>query len=164
MHGTRIRKLRAHWEQNNHVVVTEHVTAWRSEISVAHSHAPPVPPFDSEQCLLAILNDRPYIAPDAPDDGPTLDTREYDQWFLSTLLGRPHYDYKKESKEQNIRWHYMCQDPRHEPEDWANFLRRKRDNETQHHRASANELTSAIYSNPAPVSPSGLTTTMPSQS
>ncbi len=40
----------------------------------------------------------------------------------------------------------MCQDPRHEPEDWADFLRRKRDNETQHQRDSRNDLTSAIYS------------------
>ncbi len=50
------------------------------------------------------------------------------------------------------------------PEDWADFLRRKRDEETWNHRAGRDELTSAIYSNPAPVSPSGLTTTMPSQS
>ncbi|KAK0221168.1 hypothetical protein EDD85DRAFT_796564 [Armillaria nabsnona] len=64
----------------------------------------------------------------------------------------------------NVLWDYMCQDPRHEPEDWADFLHKKRDNEARHHRAGHDELTSAIYSNPAPVSPSGLTTTMPSQS
>ncbi|PBK62450.1 hypothetical protein ARMSODRAFT_605594 [Armillaria solidipes] len=58
----------------------------------------------------------------------------------------------------------MHQDPHREPENWADFLRSKRDNETRHHRASRDELTNAIYSNTAPVSPSGLTTTMPSQS
>ncbi len=93
---------RVHWEQNNHVAVTERVTAWRSEISVAQNYAPPVHPFDSEQRLLVIPNDRPYIAPDTPDDALALDTREYDRWFLFTLLGKPRYDNKKASKERDV--------------------------------------------------------------
>ncbi len=155
---------RAHWEQNNHVAVTERVTVWRNTVTVARSHAPPVHLFDSEQRLLAILNDRPYIPPDIPDDAPTLDTHDYDRWFLLTLLGKPRYDDKKASKERNIRWHRMRQDPHHEPEDWADFLHRKRDNEARHHRASRDEPTNDIYDNMPSASPLGLTMTMPSQS
>ncbi|SJL13986.1 uncharacterized protein ARMOST_17438 [Armillaria ostoyae] len=149
---------------NNHVAVTERVAAWKSEISVVQSHAPPVHPFDSEQRLLAILNNTPYVPPDIPDDAPTLDPREYDRWLLLTLLGKPRYDDKKASKERNIRWHHMRQDPHREPEDWADFLRSKRDNEVQHHRAGRDEPSDNIYVNMSPVSPSGLTTTMPSLS
>ncbi|SJL13959.1 uncharacterized protein ARMOST_17411 [Armillaria ostoyae] len=146
------------------MTVTERVTAWRSAITVARSHAPPVHPFDSEQRLLAILNNMPYIPPNVPDDAPTLDAHDYDRWFLLTLLGKPRYDDKKASKERNIRWHRMRQDPHHEPEDWADFIRRKRDDEAQHHRASRDEPNNVIYDHMSPVGPSGLTTTMPSQS
>ncbi|PBK62453.1 hypothetical protein ARMSODRAFT_964143 [Armillaria solidipes] len=159
-----LQNWRAHWEQNNRVAVTERVAAWKSEISVVQSHAPPVHPFDSEQRLLAILNNSPYIPPDIPDDAPTLDPREYDRWFLLTLLGKPRYDDKKASKERNIRWHRMRQDPHREPEDRVDFLRSKRDNETQHHRAGRDEPTDYTYIHMSPVSTSGLTTMTPSQS
>ncbi|PBK62490.1 hypothetical protein ARMSODRAFT_964170, partial [Armillaria solidipes] len=43
-------------------------------------------------------------------------------------------------------------------------LRSKRDNRTQHHRASRDEPKNTIYDNTASISPSGLTTTTPSQS
>ncbi|SJL13969.1 uncharacterized protein ARMOST_17421 [Armillaria ostoyae] len=99
-----------------------------------------------------------------PDDAPTLDTREYDRWFLLTVLGKPRHDDKKVSKERNVPWHYMCQDPHHELEDCVDFLHSKRDNEVQHHRASRDEPANSIYVNMSPVGPSGLTTTMPSQS
>ncbi|PBK62477.1 hypothetical protein ARMSODRAFT_980741 [Armillaria solidipes] len=153
---------RPHWEQNNHVAVTDRVTAWRSTIAVAQSHTLPVHPFDSEQPLLAILNNRPYVPPDALDNAPTLDTRD-DRWFLLTLR-KPRYDDKKKSRKRNIRRHYVRQDPHHEPEDWVDFLRRKRDEEAQHHHASRDESANSIYVNMSPVGPSGLTTTMPSQS
>ncbi len=159
-----IMNWRAHWEQNNHVAVTERVTAWRSTVTVAGNHAPPVHPFDSEQCLLAILTDRPYIPLDVPGDTPTLDPREYDRWFLLTLLGKPRYDDKNASKERNVRWHQMRQDSYHEPEDWADFLRSKRDNEIQYHRAGRDKPTDNTYVNMSPVGLSGLTTTMPSLS
>ncbi|KAK0221151.1 hypothetical protein EDD85DRAFT_960324 [Armillaria nabsnona] len=45
---------------SNHGAVTKRVTAWRSTITVAQRHAPPVHPLDSEQHLLSILNDTPY--------------------------------------------------------------------------------------------------------
>ncbi|KAK0221166.1 hypothetical protein EDD85DRAFT_1028387 [Armillaria nabsnona] len=149
---------------NNHVAVADRVTAWRNTVTVARSHAPPVHLFDSEQRLLAILNDRPYIPPDIPDDAPTLDAHDYDRWFLLTLLGKPRYGDRKASKERNIRWHRIRQDPHHEPEDWADFLHRKRDNEAQHHHASHDEPTNDIYDNMPSANPSGLMTTMPSQS
>ncbi|KAK0221097.1 hypothetical protein EDD85DRAFT_983313 [Armillaria nabsnona] len=139
---------RAHWGQNNHVAVTEHVTAWRSAITVAQSHVSPVHPFDSQKRLLAILN-RLYVPHKAPDGAPTLDTSEYDQRFLLTFLGKPRYDDKKASKEQNIRWHRMRQDPHHKPKYWADsdFLHSKRDDETQHHHPSRDEPANSIYVN-----------------
>ncbi|PBK90495.1 hypothetical protein ARMGADRAFT_1032502 [Armillaria gallica] len=93
---------RAYWEQNNHVAVTKLVTAWRSAITVAQRHVPPVHPFNSGQCLLVILNNMPYIPPDAPDNAPTLDPCDYDWWFLLTLR-KPRYDDKKALKECNVR-------------------------------------------------------------
>ncbi|PBK90497.1 hypothetical protein ARMGADRAFT_1032504 [Armillaria gallica] len=150
--------------QNNHVAVLDRVTTWRSTIIVPQSHAWPVNPFDSQNYLLAILNNRPYIPHEAPDGAPTLDTCEYDWWFLLTILGKPHYDDKKVSKERNIHWHRMCQDPHHELEDWAEFLHRKKDDKAQHHRASHDEPANSIYVNMSPAGPSGLTTTMPSLS
>ncbi|PBK90424.1 hypothetical protein ARMGADRAFT_1166856 [Armillaria gallica] len=124
--------------KNNHVAVTESVTAWRSAVTVTGSHAPPVHPFHSEQRLLAIPNDRPYIPPDVLYDAPALDPREYGRWFLLTLLGKPRYD----DKERNIQ----------------------RDDEARYHRAGRDEPTKDIYNNMPSASPSGLTTMMPSQS
>ncbi|KAK0433264.1 hypothetical protein EV421DRAFT_2023595 [Armillaria borealis] len=75
---------------------------WRSKISVTQSYASPVHAFDSEQRLLAILNNTPYI-PDAPGDALTLDAHDYDRWFLLTLLGKPRHEDKKASKERNTK-------------------------------------------------------------
>ncbi|SJL13956.1 uncharacterized protein ARMOST_17408 [Armillaria ostoyae] len=108
---------------NNHVAVTKRVTAWRSEISVAQSHALSVHPANSTMR-------RPSIVANMTGG-----------FYYITLLGTPRYDGKKETKERNVPWHYMRQDPRHEPKDWADFLRSKRDDETQHHGASRDEPT-----------------------
>ncbi|PBK62446.1 hypothetical protein ARMSODRAFT_964140 [Armillaria solidipes] len=43
-------------------------------------------------------------------------------------------------------------------------MRSKRDDRTQHHCASRDEQRNTTYDNTASISPSGLTTTMPSQS
>ncbi|KAK0196269.1 hypothetical protein F5146DRAFT_1029054 [Armillaria mellea] len=118
--------------------------AWRRSIPVVPSHARPVHPLDSECRLLAILNDTPYIPPDVPDDVPTLDPAEYKRWMRDTLLGKQH--------------------PCHEPEDWGDSLRRKREDEDQHHRASRDEPNNNIYNNMSSVGPSESTMTMPNQS
>ncbi|PBK90528.1 hypothetical protein ARMGADRAFT_299518 [Armillaria gallica] len=100
----------------------------------------------------------------SPDDVPTLEVHEYDRWFLLTLLGKPCNDNRKASEERKILWRLVHHDPCTKPDDWADFLCSKRDNRTQHHRASCNELANTIYDNMASIGPSGLTTTMPSQS
>ncbi|KAK0196256.1 hypothetical protein F5146DRAFT_1176549 [Armillaria mellea] len=141
---------------SEHLAIHERVTAWRGQISVAHSHTPPVHTFDSERPLLA------KILPDVPDDAPALDPTEYKRWLLDTLLGQQRRDDKKASRERNISWLYMRQDPCHEPEDCMDFLRWKEDDEAQHHRVCRDAPNNNIYSNIPSVGPSGLTMTMPS--
>ncbi|KAK0196254.1 hypothetical protein F5146DRAFT_1133750 [Armillaria mellea] len=148
---------------SEHLAIHEQVTAWRSQISVAHSHAPPVHPFDSECRLLAILNDAPYILPDIPDDAPTQDRTEYKRWLVDTLLGQQRRNDKKASRGRSISWHYMRQDPCHEPEDCMDFLRWKDDDEAQHHHACRDGRNNHIYNHMSLVGPSGLTMTMPSR-
>ncbi|KAK0221101.1 hypothetical protein EDD85DRAFT_941532 [Armillaria nabsnona] len=114
---------------------------------VVPSHAPPVHPFDSHRRVFSFLNDGPYTPGKAPDDTPTLDSREYDRWFLFTLLGKPHYDDRKASEGQKILWRLVQHDPYTERDDWENFLRSKRDERTQNHRASRDEPTNHIYNN-----------------
>ncbi|KAK0461495.1 hypothetical protein IW261DRAFT_1428532 [Armillaria novae-zelandiae] len=155
---------RAHWEQRYHVAVTRRVTAWRSSVPVVQSHLPPVHPFDWEQRLLAILDNRQYSPADVPDDAPTLDAGEYEQWLKMTLIKRQrHHDKEASSKERNIHWHQMWQDLHHEPEDWADFQRRKREVEAQHYRARRDAPTNTISGDMPSVGPSGSTTIMPSQ-
>ncbi len=130
--------------------------------AVVPSHAPPIRPFDSHRRVFSYLNDEPYTPGEAPDDAPTLDTlaHEYDRWFLLTLLGKC----RKASEGRKILWRLVHHDPYTEPNDWEDFLRSKRDNRTQHHRASRDEPKNTIYDNMASVGPLGLTTMMPNQS
>ncbi|PBK62487.1 hypothetical protein ARMSODRAFT_1024898 [Armillaria solidipes] len=148
----------------NHAAVNDRVTAWRNNVSVVPNHTPPIHPFDSHRRVFSFLNDEPYTPGETTDDAPTLDAREYDRWFLLTLLGKPRYDGRKALEERKILWRLVHHDPYTEPDDWEDFMRSKRDNRTQRHRASRDEPTNHVYSNTASVSPSGLTTTMPSQS
>ncbi|KAG7441047.1 uncharacterized protein BT62DRAFT_556025 [Guyanagaster necrorhizus] len=138
--------------------------AWRSNIDVVPSHAPPMHPFDSDQRRLSILNDGSYVPGEAPDDAPTLNAREWDRWFLLTLLGKQRYDDRKASEEREVLWHAIHHDPLTEPNDWLDFMCSKRDDETQHHRTSRDEHPNNIYDNMTSVSPSGLATTMPDHS
>ncbi|KAK0221145.1 hypothetical protein EDD85DRAFT_862034, partial [Armillaria nabsnona] len=85
-------------------------------------------------------------------------------WFPLTLLGKPHYDDRKASEERKILWRLTHHDPYTEPDDWENFIQGKKNERTQNHRASRDKPTNTIYDNTASISPSGLTTTMPSQS
>ncbi|KAK0221141.1 hypothetical protein EDD85DRAFT_1028373 [Armillaria nabsnona] len=140
----------------NHAAVSDRVTAWRNKITVVPSHVPPVHPFDEHRRVFSFLNDEPYTPGKAPDDTPTLDSREYDRWFLLTLLGKPHYDDRKASEGRKILWRLMQHDPYTEPDDWENFLRSKRDERTQHHHASHDEPTNHIYNNMPSVSPLGV--------
>ncbi|PBK90502.1 hypothetical protein ARMGADRAFT_1082752 [Armillaria gallica] len=146
----------------NHAAVSDHVTTWRDNVAVEPIRAPPIHPFDSHRRVFSFLNDEPYIPSEVLDDVPALDAHEYDRWFLLTLLGKPRYDDRKVSEKRKILWRLVHHDPYTEPDDWEDFLRSKRDNRTQHHRASRDEPTDMIYDNTASVSPSGLTTTMSS--
>ncbi|KAK0475989.1 hypothetical protein EDD18DRAFT_1115656 [Armillaria luteobubalina] len=145
-----ILNWRTHWEQRDHVAVTERVTAWRSIIPVVQSHGPPVHPFNPEQRSLTTLDSASYVLADTPDDVPTLNAREYEQWLQMTVSKQQRRHDKEASKERDLRWHQMRQDRRHEPEDWVDFQRRKRDNEAQHHRDERDELTNTIYIDTAP--------------
>ncbi|KAK0468877.1 hypothetical protein IW261DRAFT_1013936 [Armillaria novae-zelandiae] len=142
-----------------HVAVTERVTAWRSQIPVARSHAQPVHP-----CLLAVLDDTPYIPANTLDDVLTLDVCGYEQRLQVISQEEDRRHDKEASKEHNVHWHQMRQNLQHKPKNWADFLCRKGDEEAQHHRTSHDRLTNTIYTNTAPVGPSGLTTIMPNQS
>ncbi|KAK0435559.1 hypothetical protein EV421DRAFT_2022507 [Armillaria borealis] len=142
--------------QRNHAAVSDRVTAWRNNVAVVLSHAPPIHPFDSHRRVFSFLYDEPYTPGEAPDNAPTLDIREYDRWFLLTLLGKPRYDDRKASEEQKILWRLVHHDPHTEPDDWEDFLRSKRDDRIQHHRASRDEPKNTIDDNTASISPSGV--------
>ncbi|KAK0221107.1 hypothetical protein EDD85DRAFT_941536 [Armillaria nabsnona] len=120
-------------------------TEWQPGGTVIQSHTPHVHPFDSHKCLLAILNDRPYISLEPPDDAPTFDARECNRCFLSTLLVLPCYDDRKATEKRNILWHDMRQDPHHESEDWKDFRQSKRNSESQHYRTSHDELAKTTF-------------------
>ncbi|KAK0481135.1 hypothetical protein EDD18DRAFT_1468249 [Armillaria luteobubalina] len=147
-----------------HLAVTDRVNAWLSKVPVVRSRAPHVHAFDSERRLLAILNNTPHIPASAPDDAPTLDPGEYRRWLRDARLKGQRSKDKEASRERNVRWHQMRQDPHHDPEDWADFQRRKRDDKAQHHRAGRDEPINSIYGNMPSVGPSGSTTTTPSRS
>ncbi|KAG7446152.1 uncharacterized protein BT62DRAFT_155813 [Guyanagaster necrorhizus] len=140
--------------------VTEQVMAWRSNIDVVPNHAPPIHPFDSHRRLLSILNDSSYDPSEVPDDTPTLNAHEWDRWFLLTLLGKQRYDDRKASEERELLWRAIQHDPLTDPNDWLDFMRSKRDDETQHHRAMRDEQTNEIYDNMTSISPSALATMM----
>lgn len=96
------------------------MTTWRSRVPVMQSHALPIHPFDFEHPLLTIRNDAPHIPADIAGDAPTLEPGEYRGWLLDTLRTQHSKD-KEASKKRTVRWHEVRQDPRHEPEDWADF-------------------------------------------
>ncbi len=121
------------------------------------------PPIRLHRRVFSFLNDELYNPGEVPDDAPIVDAHEYNRWFLLTLLGKPRYDDRKASEEWKILWRMVQHDPYTEPDDWEDFLRSKRDKMAQNHRARRDEPTNTIYNNIATVSPSGLTTTMPSQ-
>ncbi|KAK0433239.1 hypothetical protein EV421DRAFT_1910235 [Armillaria borealis] len=62
----------------NHAAVSDRVTAWRNNVAVVPSHAPPIHPFDLQRRVFSFLNDEPYTPGEPPDDAPTLDAREYE--------------------------------------------------------------------------------------
>ncbi|PBK90532.1 hypothetical protein ARMGADRAFT_1166886 [Armillaria gallica] len=115
-----------------HSAATDRVATRRSNITVVQSRAPPVQPFDSHKCLLAILNDRPYISHERPDDAPTLNACEWDRCFPSTALRKSRYDDRKATAERNILCHNMRQNPYHKREDWEDFMQSKRNSEIRH--------------------------------
>ncbi|KAK0433246.1 hypothetical protein EV421DRAFT_1741695 [Armillaria borealis] len=133
----------------NYAAVSDRVTAWRNNVTVVPSHAPSIHPFDSHRRVFSFLNSEPYTPGEAPDDAPTLDAGDYERWLLLTVLGKPRHDDRKASEGRNILWRLVHHDPRTEPYDWEDFLRSKRDDRTQHHRASRDERTNAIYDNTA---------------
>ncbi|PBK62468.1 hypothetical protein ARMSODRAFT_980734 [Armillaria solidipes] len=133
----------------NHTAVCDRVTAWRNNVTVVPSHAPPIHPFDSHRRVFSFLNDEPYNPGEAPDDAPTLDAGDYERWLLLTVLGKPRHDDRKASEGRNILWRLVHHDPRTEPYDWEDFRHSKRDDRTRHHRASRDERTNAIYDNTA---------------
>ncbi len=57
-------------------VIQPSPTEWQPGGTVIQSYTPHVHPFDSHKRLLAILNDRPYISLEPPDDAPTFNARE----------------------------------------------------------------------------------------
>ncbi|KAK0209605.1 hypothetical protein IW262DRAFT_515280 [Armillaria fumosa] len=151
----------------HHAAVRDQVEAWRDNVAVIPSHSPPIHPFDSHRRVFSFFSDNPYTPGEAPDDAPTIEalTREYDRWFLLTLLGKFGYDDRKASEGQNILWRLVHHNSSVEPDNREDFLRSKRDDRTQHHGAGHDEPTQTIYNNTASVSPSGLmTATMPSHS
>ncbi|KAK0196247.1 hypothetical protein F5146DRAFT_1133744 [Armillaria mellea] len=150
----------------HHAAVSDHVMAWRDNVAAVASHTPPIHPFDSHHHVFSFFKDEPYTPGEAPDDVPTLRAliHEYDRWFLLTLFGKFRYDDRKASEGRNILWHLRDHDPSTEPDDLEDFQRRKRDNRTQHHRASRDEQTHTIHDSMTSVGPSLLTTTTPSQS
>ncbi len=145
-------------------VIQPSPTEWQPGGTVTQSHTPHVHPFDSHKRLLAILNDRPYLSLEPPDDTPTFNARECNRCFLSTLLVLPYYDDRKATEKRNILWHDMRHDPHHESEDWEDFKQSKRNSESQHYRTSHDELAKTIFNNTASAGPSGLTTTVPNHS
>ncbi len=102
------------------------------------------------------MSAEPYTPGEVPDDALTLYRHEYVMWFLSTLLGKPHYDDRKISEERKILWRLVYHGPCTEP------YNKRDDSRTQHHQSRWTDK--AIYNNTTSVSPSGMTTTTPSQS
>ncbi|KAK0446947.1 uncharacterized protein EV420DRAFT_1647841 [Desarmillaria tabescens] len=148
----------------NHSTVTDRVTVWRRNIAVVSpNHSPPKHPFDSHQCLLLILDARPYIAGEVLGEMPTLDARKYIRSFLLGLLGKPRCDNRKTLEEREVLWHTIHRNLHTEPDDWGDFMCNRKAKETQHRRVSRDEPTNTIYNNTASASPSGLTTTTSSQ-
>ncbi|KAG7441169.1 uncharacterized protein BT62DRAFT_1080358 [Guyanagaster necrorhizus] len=133
--------------------------AWRNKIDTVTSDMPPIHPFDVHRHTLSISNDNSYVPGEAPDDAPILNPNVWVRWYL--LRGKQRNDDRKESVERTPLWRTINHDRYDEPNDWADFMRGKRDKKTQHHRASRDEPTNVIYDNTTSVSPSGLTTTMP---
>ncbi|KAK0435117.1 uncharacterized protein EV420DRAFT_1653414 [Desarmillaria tabescens] len=135
----------------------------RSNIPIVPSHELPIHPFDTHRHLLSILNGMDYVPGEVPDDAPTLRTGEYIRWFLLTLLGKFRYDDRKAWEEQEVVWRsvQLQHDPHTEPDDWEDFMRSRRDEETRNRPASRDEITNNVYNNMSPVSPSGLAATMP---
>ncbi|KAK0196275.1 hypothetical protein F5146DRAFT_1133770 [Armillaria mellea] len=134
--------------EKHHVAVSDRVMAWRESITVVPNHTPPIHPFDSHRRVFSFFNDEPYTPGEAPDDAPTLEAlaRQYDRWFLLTLLGKFRYDDRKASEGRN------------------DFRGGQTNERTQHRRASRDEPTNTIYDNTASISPSALTMTVPGQS
>ncbi|PBK90517.1 hypothetical protein ARMGADRAFT_1032523 [Armillaria gallica] len=133
-------------ESFNGEVIQPSPTEWQPGGTVIQSHTPHVHPFDSHKRLLAILNDRPYISLEPPDDAPTFNVRGCN---------------RKATEKRNILWYGMRQDPHHESEDWEDFKQSKRNSESQHYRTSHDELAKTIFNNTASAGPSRLTTTLP---
>ncbi|KAK0474270.1 hypothetical protein IW261DRAFT_1596048 [Armillaria novae-zelandiae] len=143
----------------------EHVSAVNNaaagnDITGVPRHMLPIYPFDAHRRVFSFFNEL-YTPGEAPDNAPTLEAlaREYDKWFLLTLLGKFWYDDWKASRGGASSGAAST-----EADDWEDFLRSKRGDRTQHHRARRDELPNNIYTNMSPVSPSGLTTMMPGQS
>ncbi|KAK0209498.1 hypothetical protein IW262DRAFT_1498330 [Armillaria fumosa] len=151
---------------DNHAAVCDRVRAWRNNIDVVPSYSQPIHPFDAHRRVFSFFNDEPYTPGEAPEDAPAIKAliHEYDRWFLLTLLRKFRYDDAKASEAQNIFWRLVHHDPYTEPYDCEDFMRGKRDHETQNHRASRDEPTNNIYNNIPSAGPSGLTRTTPSQS
>ncbi|KAK0196273.1 hypothetical protein F5146DRAFT_321573 [Armillaria mellea] len=151
----------------HHTAVSDRIMAWRGDIeATVPSRGPPIYLFDSHRRVFSFFNDEPYTPGEAPDDAPTLEAlaRQYDRWFLLTLLGRFRYDDRKASEGRNILRRLRDRDPSTEPDDLEDLQRSKRGERTQHHRASRDEPRNPIHDSMASVDPSGLTTTMPRQS
>ncbi|KAK0466518.1 hypothetical protein IW261DRAFT_1116666 [Armillaria novae-zelandiae] len=150
----------------DHAAVSDRVRAWRNNIAVVPNHSPPIHPFDAHRRVFSFFNDEQYAPGEAPEDAPTPRAviHGYDRWFLLTLLGKFRYDDRKASEGRNILWRLVPHDSSTEPDDCEDFLRSKRDDRAQNHRASRDEPTNDIYNNISSAGPSGLTGTTPSQS
>ncbi|KAK0474256.1 hypothetical protein IW261DRAFT_1499718 [Armillaria novae-zelandiae] len=114
------RILRTHWWQENHTAVSERVRAWRNDIAFVPRHTPPIHPFDAHRRVFSFFDDEPYTPGSAPDDAPTFEAlaREYDRWFLLTLLGKFRYDDWKASRGGTLSGAAST-----ELDDWDDFLR-----------------------------------------
>ncbi|PBK90535.1 hypothetical protein ARMGADRAFT_299604 [Armillaria gallica] len=55
----------------NHAAINDRVTAWRNNVAVVPSHAPPIRPFDLHRRVFSFLNDEHSTPGEAPDDAPT---------------------------------------------------------------------------------------------
>ncbi|KAK0476000.1 hypothetical protein EDD18DRAFT_1366667 [Armillaria luteobubalina] len=150
----------------NHAAVSDHIRAWRNDVSVIPGHSPPIHPFNTHRRVFAFFDDKPYTPGEAPNKVPPLRAliHEYDRWFLLTLLRKFRYDDAKASERRNILWRLVHHDPYTEPYDSEDFMHGKRINRTWNYCTSRDEPTNMIYDNTMPASPSGLMTMMPSLS